>query len=170
MRGSFVRLFILCTCKFLTYTANMLFSLLLCYFEGRLRSAGSSSPPPSFPVFLSFSVSSPLSHPTLNQALCNSRLFIFARNNWQHFWNILGRFLMSVREAVVVLCPKTWPKVYSWECGLSILYFSPASLVTHALWKFMKRLICRRFAADNMNVRLNAACVFDCHPKLWFLR
>lgn len=49
-----------CTCKFLTYIANMLFSLLVCYFEGRLRSAGSSSPPPSFS--LSLSVSRLLSH------------------------------------------------------------------------------------------------------------
>lgn len=55
-------LFIWCTCKFLTYTANMLFSLLLCYFEGRLRSAGSSSPPPSFARSLFLSLSGPLSH------------------------------------------------------------------------------------------------------------
>lgn len=82
-----------CTCKFLTYIANMLFSLLVCYFEGRLRSAGSSSPPPSFS--LSFCVSSLLSHPTLNQALCNSRLFIAARNNWQHFWHIFLLFNVS---------------------------------------------------------------------------
>lgn len=151
-------LFISCTCKFLTYTANMLFSLLLCYFEGRLRSAGSSSPP-SLSLSLALSLClSPLSHPTLNQALCNSRLFISARNNWQHFWHILGIlfiffcFLMSVREAVVGLCPETWPKVYGWECGLLILYFSPVSLIKHALWKFMNLLICSRYAAENTSV------------------
>ena len=32
---------------------------------------------------------------------------------------------MSVREAIVVLCPETWPKVYGWECGLPIPYFGP---------------------------------------------
>ncbi len=56
------------------------------------------------PLALSLPVSSPLSHPTLNQALCNSRVFISARNNWQHFWHILVCFfclLMSVRKTIV---------------------------------------------------------------------
>lgn len=137
--------FLSCTCTFLTSTANMLFALLLCYFEGRLRSAG---------LFLSSSslfpsVSSPLSHPALNQALCNSRLFISARNIWQHFCHILGFFLLL------------FFKYMAWSVVSLFLFLALSrffwSHLAKSDWKFTNRLICS----------WQCVClkVLDCHPE-----
>lgn len=128
----------------------MLFSLLLCYFEGRLRSAGPSSPPP--PCF-SLRVSSPRSHPTLNQAFCNSRLFILASNILQYFGNFF--FLSSLS-----FC--TWP---DWKCGNPVLYLSPVYQITPSenLWTGL-------FAGESASVWLEVLLCVGLSPRFFVLR